>query len=490
MKNEIPFEKYIKCNLTGVSLDLSKTLKAVNPISDISAMENLERGAISNSTENRMVGHYWLRAPELSPTNEIKKTIQDSIQKIKAFTAKIHNEGKFKDLLLIGIGGSALGPQFVTAALSGTNDKMGISFFDNTDPNGFERTLSKITDLSKTLTIVISKSGGTKETRNGMLVASEAYKRAGLDFKSHAVSITGEGSELYNYSAEWLERFPMWDWVGGRTSEMSAVGLLPAALQGFDIDSMLNGAREMDINTRGKENNLAGFLAQSWLALKGRAMVVLPYSDRLELFSKYLQQLVMESLGKKQNRKGEVVFEGLTVYGNKGSTDQHAYVQQLRDGLNNFFVVFIRVLKNPSKNQVSGIEVENGITSSDYLDGFLLGTRRALFEAERPSITITIPEVTPYYIGALIALFERTVGFYAELIDVNAYDQPGVEAGKKAASDVLNLQEKIILNLEPPKTVEELVAITSGSIDEIYYICERLAFNGQIKDINGRYGKC
>ncbi len=484
-----PFNQLIKCELTKVSLDLSKTLIPVNPISDISAMEKLEAGGISNTTEKRMVGHYWLRDPNLAPTAEIKRTIEDSISKIKSFASKIHSEGNFNHLLVIGIGGSALGPQFVTSALSTMNDKMGISFFDNTDPDGFERTLSKIPNLSKTLTIVISKSGGTKETRNGMLIAQEAYKRAGLDFKRHAVSVTGEGSELYNYSTEWLAQFPMWDWVGGRTSEMSAVGLLPAALQGFDIDLMLNGAREMDINTRGKENNLAGFLAQTWMALKGRAMVVLPYSDRLELISKYLQQLVMESLGKKHNRKGEVVFEGLTVYGNKGSTDQHAYVQQLRDGLNNFFAVFIRVLKSPKIDSISGVEVENGIRAADYLDGFFLGTRRALFEAERPSLTITIPEVNAYYVGALIALFERAVGFYAELIDVNAYDQPGVEAGKKAATDVLNLQGKILSSLDTPKSIGELVSITGGAADEIYYICQRLAFNGNLKEVGDRYGK-
>lgn len=486
MKYEMPFN--FSCSLTKVSLDLSKTGTNVSPISDIEPMRQLEGGAISNPTEKRMVGHYWLRAPELSPSREIRTVIESTLKSIKDFSAKV--KGKFNHLLIIGIGGSALGPQFVTSALSSNQDLCSVSFFDNTDPDGMERTLSRIKDLSKTLTIVISKSGGTKETRNGMLVASEAYKRAGLDFKSHAVAITGEGSELYNFSREWLAQFPMWDWVGGRTSEMSAVGLLPASLQGFDIDSMLAGARDMDHNTRGVENNLAGYLAQAWRTLEGRAMVVLPYSDRLELFSKYLQQLVMESLGKKHNRKGEVVHQGLVVYGNKGSTDQHAYVQQLRDGPNNFFVVFIRVLKNVTKNSVAGIEVEPGVTCGDYLDGFLLGTRRALFEAQRPSITITIPEVNAYYIGALIALFERAVGFYAELIDVNAYDQPGVEAGKKAATDVLNLQKKILDSLSTPQSIEELVSITGGAADEVYYICQRLAFNGQLKAIGDKYGKC
>ena len=133
-----------------------------------------------------------------------------------------------------------------------------------------------------------------------------------------------------------LERFPMWDWVGGRTSETSTVGLLPAALQGIDVRALLDGAAAMDEATRRHETraNPAALLALAWhVAGDGRgtkAMVVLPYKDRLLLFSRYLQQLVMESLGKEKDLAGNVVHQGIAVYGNKGSTDQHAYVQQLR----------------------------------------------------------------------------------------------------------------------------------------------------------------
>ena len=135
-------------------------------------------------------------------------------------------------------------------------------------------------------------------------------------------------------------------------------------------------------------------------------MVVLPYKDSLVLFSKYLQQLVMESLGKELDLDGKVVNQGLAVYGNKGSTDQHAYVQQLRDGVNNFFATFIEVRKG---RDGASIEVEPGTTSGDYLQGFLRGTRKALHENGRESLTISIPEVTPFQLGLLIALFERAV---------------------------------------------------------------------------------
>ena len=143
----------------------------------------------------------------------------------------------------------------------------------------------------------------------------------------------------------------MWDWVGGRTSETGPVGLLPAALQGLDIDDLLP-ARPIAMWPRAVAEtgkNPAALLALAWYHGTGgkgqKDMVVLPYKDRLLLFSRYLQQLVMESLGKRLNLKGERVDQGIAVYGNKGSTDQHAYVQQLRDGVNNFFAVFIRVME-------------------------------------------------------------------------------------------------------------------------------------------------
>src|SRR5687767_7630761 len=143
----------------------------------------------------------------------------------------------------------------------------------------------------------------------------------------------------------------------------------------------------------------------------------------------------MESIGKQLDLKGRRVDQGLSVYGNKGSTDQHAYVQQLREGVPNFFALFIRVLESGG----SAMEVEPGATAGDYLHGFLLGTRAALFDNERESMTITIDRVDASTVGALIALFERAVGLYAVLIEVNAYHQPGVEAGKKAAAAVLAL---------------------------------------------------
>jgi glucose-6-phosphate isomerase len=409
-------------------------------------MDFLEGGGIANPDENRMVGHYWLRTPELAPTAEIKDAIEKCVTDVKSFAADVQagrikppKADRFTHVLSIGIGGSALGPMFVAEALSDPEgDKMEILFVDNTDPEGIAAILKRLKGkLGQTLCLVISKSGGTPETRNGMISVAAAYEASGLDFAKHSVAITGEGSKLDKIaeSKGWIRRFPMWDWVGGRTSELSAVGLLPGFLQGLDMEAVLDGAKAMDEASRAHDarSNPAALLALMWHhATNGRGekdMVILPYKDRLLLFSRYLQQLVMESLGKRFDLAGNRVDQGIAVYGNKGSTDQHAYVQQLREGVNNFFVTFIRVLESGGAPR----EVEPGVTAGDYLHAFQLGTREALFSNDRQSMTLTISRVDARSIGSLIALFERSVGFYATLVGINAYHQPGVEAGKKAA---------------------------------------------------------
>lgn len=470
-------------------------------------MAALEGGAIANPDEERMVGHYWLRNPDLAPTAEIKQEIIETLEKIETFTQKVHsgaihppNAPKFTDVLSIGIGGSALGPQFVAEALAPLFPPLAIHFIDNTDPAGIDNLLTQLKErLSTTLVLVISKSGGTPEPRNGMIEVQKAFAAQNLAFAPNAVAITGEGSKLDQQakSEGWLDTFPMPDWVGGRTSELSAVGLLPAALQGIDIRAMLAGAKEMDNATRipDLKNNPAALLALSWYhAGNGRGekdMVVLPYKDSLLLFSRYLQQLVMESLGKEKDLEGNVVRQGIAVYGNKGSTDQHAYVQQLREGVLNFFVTFIEVL---SDRQGQPIEVEPGVTSGDYLSGFLQGTRTALYDNDRESITITIPEVNPRLVGALIALYDRAVGLYASLVNINAYHQPGVEAGKKAAAVILDLQRKVVQALQQESQPLSLpqIAEKAGATDQIeaiYKILRHLAANDRGITLQGDLSK-
>ncbi|CAE7332214.1 pgi [Symbiodinium necroappetens] len=383
----------------------------------------------SQEPTNRLraeVGHYWLRNPELAPEafkarqafaafctlmmQEIRKEIYRSWATWLQIWPPIPSQGELPEaqiedlsheasesnvsaLLLLGIGGSALGPQLVSEALGPGLRR--IAFLDNTDPDGFHTVLSTIEPASTWVVLVASKSGGTVETRNALVETKAHFLSHGVDFSSKALAITCAGSRLDGC-------------------------LLPAALLGMDWRSLLR--------------NPAVLLARAWQSLAGRAMVVLPYRDRLQLFGRYLQQLVMESLGKARNLQGDLVNHGLTVYGNKGSTDQHAILQQLLDGPDDFFVVFIAIMEGVHDKDSK--EVETGITSSDYLLAFLVGTRRALTAAGRRSLTITLQRVDAFHLGVLIALFERAVGLYAALIGVNAYNQPAVEFGKQAASDV------------------------------------------------------
>jgi glucose-6-phosphate isomerase len=500
------FRRY-RCELPelGFSLDASRMELEASFLERLSvplqqafaAMKALEAGAIANPDEQRMVGHYWLRAPALAPRAELRGAIEGALLDVKRFSADVHagrvrpeQAPRFTRLLCVGIGGSALGPMFVADALGGPGtDRLTPAFLDNTDPDGFARLLSRLGPaLAETLVVVTSKSGGTPETRNGMLAVEAAFARAGLPFARHAVAITQVGSALDQRAsaAGWLARFPMWDWVGGRTSELSAVGLLPAALQGLDVDGLLAGAAAMDDATRLADPiaNPAALLALSWYQATGgvgdKAMVVLPYKDSLLLLSRYLQQLVMESIGKRLDLQGHRVDQGLTVYGNKGSTDQHAYVQQLRDGNPDFFATFVRVLEPGGEP----LEVEPGVTAGDYLHGLLLGTRAALSENQRTSLTLTVARVDARTVGALIALFERAVGLYASLLGVNAYHQPGVEAGKKAAASLLALQGKVLAALTgEPRDAAALAAAAGAAreIEAVFLLLEHLAASGRAR---------
>ncbi len=417
---------------TGLLLDLTDAPAGaeLDVAPAVAAMAALEAGAIANPDEGRQVGHYWLRAPETAPTAAHQQAIQQAWAAVRAL-----DRGTARHILWIGICGSALGPQLLAGCLGQPGDPA-LSFLDNTDPEGIARVLAGV-DPADTLAVVVSKSGGTPETRNGMLAAQAHWRAAGRPFGPSAIAITGAGSRLDTEARDpadpWRAVLPIWDWVGGRTSVTGPLGLALMQLMGWDWTALIGGAAALDRATRGPvAANPALALARSWPAAGGgrgdRALVVLPYRDRLALLGRYLQQLIMESIGKREDRQGARVDQGLTVYGNKGSTDQHAFVQQVRDGRDDCFVHFV-----DTRAQGPRVAVDDGRFADDHLIGFLLGTRAALRSAGRPSLTLQLPDTGPAALGATIALFERAVGFYAELVDINAYHQPGVEAGKTAA---------------------------------------------------------
>ncbi|KAF2291614.1 hypothetical protein GH714_026178 [Hevea brasiliensis] len=451
-------------------------------------MEKLEKGAIANPDEGRMVGHYWLRNSSLAPNSFLKTQIDQTLDAVCKFADEVVSgkikppsspEGRFTQILSVGIGGSALGPQFVAEALAPDNPPLKIRFIDNTDPAGIDHQIAQLgPELSSTLVIVISKFQFFAEWSTPEL-EMVCWKYRSPFVKG--VAITQENSLLDNTARieGWLARFPMFDWVGGRTSEMSAVGLLPAALQGIDIREMLAGASSMDEANRTTvlRNNPAAMLAcagtgplmgwdpRTWLSFRTRTACYY----LVGIYSNWSWNHLGRNLT-------WMVNQGLTVYGNKGSTDQHAYIQQLREGVHNFFVTFIEVLRDRPLVMIGNLNPVSHV-----------GTRSALYANDRESITVTVQEVTPRSVGALVALYERAVGIYASLININAYHQPGVEAGKKAAGEVLALQKRVLAVLneasckEPvePLTLEEVAerCHEEEDIEMIYKIIAHMAAN-------------
>lgn len=500
-------------NVTGLSLDFGGLQKPLEPAAHAEMlakaaadMQALEAGAIANPDEQRMVGHYWLRKPSLAPTAEITAEIEQVQQDIWDFAAKVHAgeivgaAGRpFRNVLVIGIGGSSLGPVFVSEALRSPQDKLRLFFIDNTDPDGMDTTFEQLRpELAETMVIVISKSGGTVETQNGLVEAKAFFAACGVDFYANAVRITQKGSPFDTApdAAKWLASFPMWDWVGGRTSVLSAVGLLPLALQGVDCRRLLAGAAACDELSRGEApENPALLLALCWHQLTagvgGTSMAVLPYKDRLQLFAKYLQQLIMESLGKELDLAGRKVNQGLAVFGNKGSSDQHSYVQQLVAGPDNVFVCFIEVLRD-RRNAEASPTVREESTSGDYLQAFMLGTSKALKDHGKNSLIITVPDVSPFTVGMLIALFERAVGYYASFVGINAYHQPAVEFGKKAAGEIIALKNRLLADMQERRGEAAAAADYARRLGadeaQVWHILRHLAANGECTEDGQKFG--
>jgi len=465
-------------------------------------LEAAERGTHVNTSEDRAVGHGWLRNPERAPDLATAQAIQDGIDDTMALADALREGARrnvagerFTDLLHIGVGGSLLGPELLVTALGdgpeGAPRGLRVHFVDNIDPNGLHQIVGALRDrLATTVVVVVSKSGTTAEPTAALTYVRQVYEAAHLDPTQHLVAITGPGSALDEIARreEWIASLPLWLWVGGRFSTTSPVGLFTAGCAGLDTAALLSGASAMDTWCRQRDplDNPAALLAGCAHVLGGgrgqRALVMLPYLDRLKRLGRWAQQVVMESVGKQHDRAGHAVRQGLTVFGTKGSTDQHAYVQQLRDGQDSAIALFVQAYDTG----VPPLFLSPDHTAGDALQGFLLGTRRALRDAGRPSLTVSMEQLDEYALGGLVALFERFVELYAGLIDVNAYDQPGVEAGKKAARDLLAVSAQLRAALaEGPATTDALAERIGAAPLEVHWLLRRLQARGVVNGPSG-----
>ncbi|HNX62782.1 MAG TPA: glucose-6-phosphate isomerase [Candidatus Limiplasma sp.] len=436
---------------------------------DFGEVESMQDAAAAaqNAVENNR-GTGWLGWMQL-PYNQ-----SEIVENIEKVAAKIRND--FEAFVVLGIGGSALGPIAVHQALNHqrwnelpAEKRGGPKFYveDNIDPERMASLLDVI-DVKRTCFNVITKSGATAETMSQYLIISELLKKeVGEGWQKHIVATTDseKGNLIKLARQEGFELFYIPDGVGGRFSELTPVGLLPAAVCGIDIRAMLEGAAAMD--ERCKTDNLWKNPALlnavlQYLAMEERhenVQVVMPYADSLKYMADWFCQLWAESLGKNVTRKGMAVNCGQTPTKALGVTDQHSQLQLYTEGPYDKAITFLKVHKFQNEvviadgcEEFADVHFLSGKTLNSLIDAELRGTEYALYRAGRMSQTITLPEVNAYTIGQLICFFEMATAYEGELLDVDAFNQPGVEGSKLASYAVLgNKSEKYLKKAEEMK---------------------------------------
>lgn len=377
---------------------------------------------------------------------------EETVWYVKEYAALVQN--RFENILVLGIGGSALGGIAVTEALlkpywnlltsEQRNGAPRIFFLDNIDPDSMTGLLDML-DLKKTLVNVITKSGSTAETMSQFMILKDRLeKELGDDYRKNIVATTDKKTGILRQIAEQegYKTFVVPDDVGGRFSVFSAVGLLPFALVGIDIDEITNGIKDMDLalkNTDINENIAAQNALIQYLmdTKKGKHLsVMMPYSSRLKYVSDWYVQLWAESLGKNEDLLGNHVHIGPTPIKALGVTDQHSQIQLYNEGPNDKIINFIRVeefdttLEIPKIFEYTGIGYLGGKTINALLNAEADSTKVSLSDYARPTVTITLPRVDGYNVAQLLYMLEVQAAIAGELYNINTFNQPGVEQAK------------------------------------------------------------
>lgn len=372
----------------------------------------------------------------------------------------------FDNFVILGIGGSALGPIAVEQALNAGQTKMRLIVEDNVDPERLSRVFESL-DLRKTVFNVITKSGKTSETMAQFMFAADALRNAGLELSKHVIATTDKNSgDLVRIAEkEGLERFTIPSDVGGRFSQLTPVGLLPAAACGYDIHAMLKGAQYMDGICTKKQGNPAALYALMHVIGMRKGLnisVMLPYADSLKYMSDWYAQLWAESLGKRFDRDGREVFCGQTPVKALGVTDQHSQIQLYTQGPFDKIVTFLKVDQFRKDigipcgfEYIEDISFLAGKTFGQLLEAERRATEYALCKAKRPNMTIALSRVNEFSVGALLYFFMMATAIAGKMLNINAYDQPGVEEGKKATFALMGKsgyeQQKALMDDLPEK---------------------------------------
>lgn len=377
------------------------------------------------------------------------------LEKIHKFTRKVR--GQFSRVIVLGIGGSALGAIALKEALAppfavpGQNKNVpSLTVLDNIDPALITEVENSI-DYKKTIFLVITKSGGTPETLAQYFYFRKKYQLKKLDQKKHFVFVTDPKKGFLRDIAnkENILSFDIPENVGGRFSVLTPVGLLPLQLIGIDTNKLLAGAKKMRDHFFSPHfsGNLPFQLAiiQFKLYQKGKTInVLMPYSQKLCRFADWYRQILAESIGKAKNNQAKTVNVGITPISALGVTDQHSQIQLYNEGPNDKLIIFLSVKKiskpipipclYPDENSIDYLK---NSTFNQLFDIEKKATALALNQNNRPNIEIKMDEINAYNLGELIMLFEGATAFLGEFFNINAFDQPGVELGKKLTKEML-----------------------------------------------------
>ena len=484
---------FSKNRITDETLHL--LLKLAEEMQLKKAISSYFLGEAINKTEDRAVLHTALRASDdatikVDSTNVIPEILEVKT-KIKNFTHEIttgirkgYTGKQFTDVVNIGIGGSDLGPAMVVESLQYYQNQLNIHFISNIDGDHVQELLKKI-NPETTLFVIVSKTFTTQETlTNSETIRKWFLKSASQsDVAKHFVAVSTNIQKVTNFGIDAENVFPMWDWVGGRFSLWSAVGLTISLSVGYDnFDALLKGANEMDEHFENAEfdQNIPVILAllSIWYNnfFEAESEAIIPYTQYLQKLAPYLQQGIMESNGKSVDRNGEKVNyqTGTIIWGEPGTNSQHAFFQLIHQGtkliptdfigflkplygdtnhhdklMSNFFAQTEALLNGKTEDQVRAefAKLDYSTGRADFLTPF------KVFEGNKPTNTILINDLTPKTLGSLIAMYEHKIFVQGVIWNIFSYDQWGVELGKQLANSILDeINSEVVKNHDSSTT--------------------------------------
>ncbi|QEE48898.1 glucose-6-phosphate isomerase [Flavobacterium alkalisoli] len=444
------------------------------------AIESYFAGDAINRTENRAVLHTALRAPQTADVKvdgenvmpevfSVKSKIQEFCNGVINGTRKGYTGKTFTDVVNIGIGGSDLGPAMVVEAMAYYRNHLNVRFISNVDGDHVMESLKGL-NPETTLFVIVSKTFTTQETLSNAQTVREWFLKSGSqqDVAKHFVAVSTNIGKVTEFGIDENNIFPMWDWVGGRFSLWSAVGLSISLSVGFDnFDKLLKGAHDMDehFRTAQHDKNIPVVLAllsiwyNNFFGAESEALI--PYTQYLQKLAPYLQQGIMESNGKSVDRNGNPVDyqTGTIIWGEPGTNSQHAFFQLIHQGtkliptdfigfvaplhgnkdhhdklMSNFFAQTEALLNGKTEAQVKAEFAKQGIDGDKA--AFLLPFK--VFTGNKPTNTLLIDKLTPEALGSLIALYEHKIFVQGVIWNIFSYDQWGVELGKQLANSILD----------------------------------------------------